>query len=302
MRPGVVRQHPQGHVGLGVLAVLAAGQHLGAGDESGSAHRSPTSNRRPAVRTRSARTRPRYRCRAWAMAPAHLRPGGRRSGRRGSTARYNGPSPPPAGPRRPPSPARGRSRSPSPGRRDRCRPSPRNCPRRCAGYARRHSDLVGPDIGRLVIVGVNRYPQPFGVQPSTSVNSSQAQLDRLGLEIVPEAEVPEHLEERDVLERPPDLVDVVVLAPDPHAFLHAGRPAGRRDFLAQEIRDELVHARIGEQGCPGVVRDEPGRMAPRCGRADKEIHERRAGARSHPSQLPQAPTRRVSETQGHRPG
>ena len=63
---------------------------------------------------------------------------------------------------------------------------------------------------------------------------------------------------------PPDQVDVVVLPPDPHAFLDAGGPRERRALLAEEVRDELVHPGVGEQRSPRMVRDQPGTRAPAC--------------------------------------
>ena len=49
--------------------------------------------------------------------------------------------------------------------------------------------------------------------------------DRLGLEVVAEAEVAEHLEEREVPVGAADVVEVVVLAAGAHALLHRRRPA-----------------------------------------------------------------------------
>ncbi len=55
-----------------------------------------------------------------------------------------------------------------------------------------------------------------------------------------------------------DVLDVVVLAHDPHALLDGGDPGVGRVLLAEEVGQELGHARVGEQGRPGVVRDEAG--------------------------------------------
>ena len=67
-------------------------------------------------------------------------------------------------------------------------------------------------------------------------------MDRLALEVVAEAPVAEHLEERVVARRPPDLLEVVVLAGDPQAPLVVDGP-GVRALLGpgQDIL-ELDHA------------------------------------------------------------
>jgi hypothetical protein len=83
--------------------------------------------------------------------------------------------------------------------------------------------------------------------------------DRLGLEVVAEAEVAEHLEEAHVAQRPPDGVEVVVLPAGAHALLHRGHPPVRRRLLAEEVGDELHHPEFVNIGRRGVVRDEPGR-------------------------------------------
>jgi hypothetical protein len=72
-------------------------------------------------------------------------------------------------------------------------------------------------------------------------------LDRLGLVVVAERPVPEHLEERVVVRVAPDLLEVVVLAGEAEALLRVGdsRMAGRG--LAEEDLLELDHPRVGEQ-------------------------------------------------------
>ena len=59
--------------------------------------------------------------------------------------------------------------------------------------------------------------------------------DRVGLEVVAEAEVAEHLEEREVAVRAADVVEVVVLAAGAHALLRRRRPLVRRRLLADEV-------------------------------------------------------------------
>ena len=82
--------------------------------------------------------------------------------------------------------------------------------------------------------------------------------DRLGLEVVAEREVAEHLEERVMPRRRADVVEVVVLAADAHALL---RRRGARVvplLLAEEDVLELVHPGVGEQQGRVVARNERG--------------------------------------------
>ena len=61
--------------------------------------------------------------------------------------------------------------------------------------------------------------------------------DRVGLEVVAEREVAEHLEERVVARRVADVVEVVVLAAGAHALLRGGRARVRR--LAPPVNTSL---------------------------------------------------------------
>ena len=109
--------------------------------------------------------------------------------------------------------------------------------------------VLVPDVDGLVVVGVDRDPDALAVEAvaavrrSSLVDSSQASSDRLGLEVVAEAEVAGHLEERAVPGGLADLVDVE----GADALLDAGRPLVRRRLLADEVRHELHHAGVDEQ-------------------------------------------------------
>src|SRR5262249_19332801 len=87
-----------------------------------------------------------------------------------------------------------------------------------------HAHLIGPDPGRLVVVEEHADPEAVAVQAEGPGEELPGEGDGAFFEIVAEAEVPEHLEEREVPGRPPDEVDVVVLAADAHALLDAGGP------------------------------------------------------------------------------
>ena len=78
------------------------------------------------------------------------------------------------------------------------------------------------------------------------------------LEVITEGEVSQHLEERVMPERRPDVVEVVVLAADPHALLRRCR-ARIGPLLAAEKRVlELVHSRVREEERRIVARHERG--------------------------------------------
>ena len=72
-------------------------------------------------------------------------------------------------------------------------------------------------------------------------------LDRLLLEVIAEAEISEHFEERVMPRRVADIVQIVVLAPGADAFLRRRRPVVRPPLLPGEHVLELNHAAIGEQ-------------------------------------------------------
>jgi hypothetical protein len=68
------------------------------------------------------------------------------------------------------------------------------------------------------------------------------ELDRPLFEVLPEREVAEHLEEREVVAVQADLVDVG----SPEAFLRGRGEECRRLFAAEEVRHLRLHARRGE--------------------------------------------------------
>ncbi len=117
---------------------------------------------------------------------------------------------------------------------------------------------VEPELLGLVVGVVHRDPEELRVEAEPLSDQLPGQLDGTLLEVVAEAEVAEHLEEGDVAAGPPDVLDVVVLAHDPHALLDRGDPRVGRVLLAQEVGQELGHAGVGEQRRPGVVGDETG--------------------------------------------
>ena len=83
-------------------------------------------------------------------------------------------------------------------------------------------------------------------------------VDGFFFEVITEAPIPEHLEERVMVGIEPDILEVVVLSSGTDAFLRIGRTRVRsrdgarkaRDIglgIAEKNRDELVHPRVGEK-------------------------------------------------------
>ena len=113
-----------------------------------------------------------------------------------------------------------------------------------------------PQIKGLVVRVIDGDEQAVLVEGEFLADQLPGQFNRLGLEIIAEGEVAEHLEESVMARGVADIVEVVVLAPGAHAFLGARR-AGIGTFLdAGEDILELHHARIGEHQCGVIARDE----------------------------------------------
>ena len=73
-------------------------------------------------------------------------------------------------------------------------------------------DLLGPDRLRLVVADVDGDPDAVAVEAQPLGDELPRPRDGVGLEVVAEAEVAEHLEEAEVARRAADRVEVVVLA------------------------------------------------------------------------------------------
>ena len=83
-------------------------------------------------------------------------------------------------------------------------------------------------------------------------------FDRFVLEVVAERPVPQHLEKRMVIRIPPDLLQVVMLARDPNAFLAVHRPRVRSTSRRQKNVLKLVHSRVREHQRRIIVRHHRG--------------------------------------------
>ncbi len=104
-----------------------------------------------------------------------------------------------------------------------------------------------PEGRRLVVLLEDRGREPVGRQAPDLGDQLPGEADRLFLEVVPEREVPQHLEEGVVARAGADVLEVVVLARDPHALLGADGARRRRGGGTEEAVLELDHAGVGEQ-------------------------------------------------------
>ena len=156
-----------------------------------------------------------------------------------------------------------------------------------------HADLVAPDGLGLVVTEVNRHPQALGVEAERAGHELPGPGAGVGLEVVAEAEVAEHLEEGQVPGGAPDLVEVVVLATGPDALLDGDGPRERGLLLTGEVRLERNHARHREQQGE-VVGDEAGRgmvgMAPLDEEVDEGFADLGRGHRLHGRCAPVGPS------------
>ena len=134
-------------------------------------------------------------------------------------------------------------------------------------------DLVPPDGLGLVVVDVDGDPQPVAVEPEHLGEQLPGQGDGLLLEVVAEAEVAQHLEEGEVAGGVADVLDVVVLALDGRTSAPTWPGGTGGGSSPRMYREELVHARVGEQRRRRVVRDEPGRRDERVAALDEEPGE-----------------------------
>ncbi|MNM68598.1 hypothetical protein D3C81_801620 [compost metagenome] len=111
----------------------------------------------------------------------------------------------------------------------------------------RYADFFGPDVIRFIVRGVDGDPEFFLRQLQNTGQEGPGEGNRVVLEVVTEAEVTKHFEERVVTSGITDVFQVTVLAAGTYAFLAAGGAGVRALFLAQEAVLELVHPRVGEQ-------------------------------------------------------
>ena len=122
-------------------------------------------------------------------------------------------------------------------------------------------DLL-PQAEGLVVIGIDRDQELVLRQAELLVHKGPGVVDGLLLEIVPEREVPQHLEEGVVPGRVAHIVQVVVLATGPDAFLRARGPDIGAGLGPGEDVLERDHAGVHEQKRRIVLRHQG------CGRHD----------------------------------
>ncbi len=134
-----------------------------------------------------------------------------------------------------------------------------------------HPDLVAPDLFGLVVALVNGDPQPVAVNAELLGDQLPRIGDGVRLEVVPEAEVPEHLEEGAVPVGGAHDLDVE----GAEALLHRSGPCPRWRLVPDEEGLEGDHARDGEED-RRVVRNEAGRRHRGMAALGEEADERLA--------------------------
>ena len=135
-------------------------------------------------------------------------------------------------------------------------------------------EVALPQRGRLVVVREDRRPEARGVEPVAPRDELPRVVDRLLLEVIAEGEVAEHLEERVVSRRVAHVVEVVVLAARPHAFLRRRR-ARVGSLLAPEkeslnwFMPAFVKSSVGSSA--GTSEEDATRVCPFSSKNDRNV-------------------------------
>src|SRR5579871_4845812 len=110
--------------------------------------------------------------------------------------------------------------------------------------------LISLRIPRHTLITLkDRAIQSRRIDPKPLLRSQQLprKRNRILLEVVAKAEVPQHLEEGMVPPRKPDVLEIIVLPTRTHTLLRAGRPRVIPLLRAQEDILKLIHPCIGKQ-------------------------------------------------------
>ncbi len=130
------------------------------------------------------------------------------------------------------------------------------------------SHLVEPDRRRLVIALVDGEPDTVGIETEVFGGELIRPRDGLFLEVVPKAEVPQHLEEGEMANGRAHHLDVH----GARHLLRRHRPVEWRRLLPQEVRLEGDHPGVGEQQSR-VDRDQRRRRSDLVATLGKEVEE-----------------------------
>ena len=145
--------------------------------------------------------------------------------------------------------------------------------------------VVARHLRHRVPAAEDRGVQAVGRQLPDLGEQRPGEGDRVGLEVVAEGEVSQHLEERVVARRGAHVLEVVVLPADPHALLRGGGAPVLPALAAQEDVLELVHPRVGEEQCGVVGRDEGRAGYDAVALPGEEVEERGADLRGSHNRL-----------------
>src|SRR5450759_5915468 len=118
----------------------------------------------------------------------------------------------------------------------------------------RNPDGIAPDLFGLVVTLVDCDPQPVAIHPENFGDELPGIGNGQILEVIPEAEVPQHLKEGDVPAGGADNVDIDC----PETLLDRGGPGPRGRLIPDEEGLERHHAGDGEQN-RRVVGNQAGR-------------------------------------------
>jgi len=133
-----------------------------------------------------------------------------------------------------------------------------------------------PQRERVVVVVIDRHPQPVLRQTEFLGDQVPGELDRQRLEIVAEREIAEHLEKGVMARGVADVVEVVVLAAGAHAFLRGDGAVVGPPLDAGEDVLELHHAGVGEHQRRIVARHERTRWHDLVAVPGEEVQEARS--------------------------
>ena len=117
---------------------------------------------------------------------------------------------------------------------------------------RKERQLLRPDVEGLVVVEVHRRDEGLRIDLELAGEELPPPGDRFLLPVIPDPEVPEHLEEGVVERVEPDDVEVR----GAEALLHRDEPLRRRLLLPDEVRDDRLHPCAREQDARVVLQDE----------------------------------------------
>ena len=122
----------------------------------------------------------------------------------------------------------------------------------------RQAGHAAPQSGGILVLGIHGDQQPVARQGKITGQQVPGEFYGVGLEVIAEREIAEHLEKGVMARGVPDIIEVVVLAAGAHAFLGGGGAGVGPAFLTGEHVLELHHAGVGEQQGRIVARHQGG--------------------------------------------